>query len=90
MSFVGSVIDLSLIGGMFWATWRICCVFIDEWIAWRPIYRHIYIGGDVSDNSEWVCKHVWDDCICGCDPDWHYLNFHAVLCCGNCKEGETK
>ena len=31
MSFIGSVIDLSLISGMFWAIWRITTVLVDEW-----------------------------------------------------------
>jgi hypothetical protein len=31
MSFIGNVIDLSLISGMFWATWRISTVLVDAW-----------------------------------------------------------
>ena len=29
--------------------------------------------------------HTWDDCYCKCSPDWHYLNIHAALHCGDCK-----
>ena len=32
MTFIGNVIDLSLISGMFWATWRIATVLLTEWI----------------------------------------------------------
>ena len=31
MGFIGNVIDLSLISGMFWAAWRITTVLVDAW-----------------------------------------------------------
>jgi len=31
VSFIGNVIDLSLISGMFWSTWRITTVLVDAW-----------------------------------------------------------
>jgi hypothetical protein len=32
MSFIGAVFDLSLISGMFWATWRITTALLTECI----------------------------------------------------------
>lgn len=84
MSFVYGIYDLTLVAAMFWAVWRIYCVFMDEWITSRPIYSTFNIGEDRLNNGKWGVYHVWDSCICGCDPDWHYLDSRALLCCSNC------
>ena len=44
---------------------------------------------DASVTAHEGVGHVWDDCRCGCDPDWHYLTSTALLRCGNCEEGDT-
>lgn len=55
----------------------------DEWV---PL--------PTEERIEWAqgVDHTWDNCYCGCDPDWHYLDagpWAPMLHCGNCKEQES-
>ena len=55
---------------------------------------HEWVPLPIAERIAWQqgVDHTWEDCYCGCDPDWHYLDVRPwapMLHCSNCKKGDT-
>jgi hypothetical protein len=58
------------------------------------VSAHEWVPLPIAERIAWQqgVDHTWEDCYCGCDPDWHYLDVRPwapMLHCSNCKKGDT-